>query len=68
MFLSSNNVLILHEKPPICYYARWPGYVQYRKVSKIRRTAYQNLNDSRLIMQLSVPNPLKQSVKPIMKM
>ena len=40
----------------------------YRKVSNIRRTKYQNLNDSRLILQLSVPNPLKPSVKSIMKM
>ena len=40
----------------------------YRKVSIIRRTKYQNLNDSRLILQLSVPNPLMPSVKSIMKM
>ena len=40
----------------------------YRKVSNIRCTKYQNLNDSRLILQLSVPNPLKPSVKSIMKM
>ena len=40
----------------------------YRKVSNIRRTKYQNLNDSRLVLQLSVPNPLKPSVKSIMKM
>ena len=43
-------------------------YQTYRKVSNIRRTKYQNLNDSRLILQLSVPNPLKPSVKSIMKM
>ena len=40
----------------------------YRKVSNIRRTKCQNLNDSRLVLQLSVPNPLKASVKSIMKM
>ena len=40
----------------------------YRKVSNIRRTKCQNLNDSRLVLQLSVPNPLKPSVKSIMKM
>ena len=40
----------------------------YHKVSNIRRTKYQNFNDSRLILQLSVPNPLKPSVKSIMKM
>ena len=40
----------------------------YRKVSNIRRTKCQNLNDSRLVLQLSIPNPLKPSVKSIMKM
>ena len=40
----------------------------YRKVSNIRRTKCQNLNDSRLVLQLSLPNPLKPSVKSIMKM
>ena len=39
----------------------------YRKVSNIRRTKYQNLNNSRLILQLSVANLLKPSVKSIMK-
>ena len=38
------------------------------KVSNIRRTKCQHLNDSRLVLQLSVPNPLKPSVKSIMKM
>ena len=41
---------------------------EYRKVSNIRRTKCQNLNYSRLVLQLSVPNPLKPSVKSIMKM
>ena len=40
----------------------------YRKVSSIRCTKSQNLNDSRLVLQLSVPNPLKPSFKSIMKM
>ena len=40
----------------------------YRQVSNIRRTKCQNLNDSRLVLQLSVPNPLKPSVKSMMKM
>ena len=42
--------------------------LKYRKASNIRRTKCQNLNDSRLFLQLSVPNPLKPSVKSIMKM
>ena len=40
----------------------------HRKVSDIRCTKCQNLNESHLILQLSVPNPLKPSVKSIMKM
>ena len=44
--------------------AHIPGTV----VSNIRRTKCQNLNDSRLVLHLSVPNPLMPSVKSIMKM
>ena len=40
----------------------------YRKVSNIRRTKSQNLNDSCLVLQLSLPNRLKPGVKSIMKM
>ena len=42
--------------------------LSYRKVSNIRHTKCQNLNDSRLLLQLSVPSPRKPSVKSIMKM
>ena len=38
------------------------------KISNIRHTQDQNLNDSRLIMQLALPNPLKPGVKSRMKM
>ena len=41
---------------------------KYRKISNIRRTQNQNLNDSRLIMQLHLPNPSKPVVKSRMKM
>ena len=41
---------------------------EYRKVSNIRRTKCQNLNDSRLVLQLPVPNPLKPSIKSIIQM
>ena len=44
------------------------GPKSYRKVSNIRRTKSQNLNASRLILQLSLPNPLKPGVKLRMKM
>ena len=44
------------------------AYKHYRKISNIRGTQNQNLNDSRLIMQLPLPNPLKPGVKSRMKM
>ena len=39
----------------------------YRKISNIRRTNSQNLNDSHLVLQSSLPNPLKPGVKSRMK-
>ena len=39
-----------------------------RKVFNTTRTKSQNLNDSRLVLQLSLTNPLKPDVKPRMKM
>ena len=44
----------------------WPQTI-YRKVCNIRLTNYQNWNVSRLILWLSLPNPLKAGVKLIMK-
>ena len=40
----------------------------YRKISNIICTKSQNLNDSYLILQLSLPNPLNSGVKSRMKM
>ena len=40
----------------------------YRKISNISRTKYQTLNDSSLVLQLSLPNLLKPGVKSKMKM
>ena len=40
----------------------------YRKISNISCTKSQNKNDSRLFLQLSLPNPLKPRVKLRMKM
>ena len=40
----------------------------YHKVSDIRHTKSQNLNDSHLILQLFLPNSLKSGVKSRMKM
>ena len=41
---------------------------QYRKTSSIIRTKSQNLNVSYLVLQLSLPNPLKPGVQLRMKM
>ena len=40
----------------------------YRKISNMRRTKSQNLNDYRLVLQLSLPNPLKPVITSRMKM
>ena len=48
--------------------ALWHQMGTYRKFSNIRRTKSQNLNASRLILYLSLPNPLKPDVKLSMKM
>ena len=40
----------------------------YRQISNIRHNKFQNLNLSRLILLLSLPNPLKQGIKLRMKM
>ena len=41
---------------------------EYRKISNTRRTKSQNLNDSRLVLQLYLPNQLKPGVKSRMQM
>ena len=51
------------------WYAGYPTFQgDYRKVSNIRRTKFQNLNDSHLVLKSSLPNPLKPGVKSRMKM
>ena len=42
--------------------------VVIRKTSSISRTKYQNLNVSHIVLQLSLPNPLKPNVQLRMKM
>ena len=42
--------------------------INYRKISNIRRTKLQNLNDRRLVLQLPFDNPFKPCVKLRMKM
>ena len=41
----------------------WCTLDTYRKISNIRRTKFQNLNVSHLVLQLSLPNPWKPGVK-----
>ena len=43
-------------------------YSKYPKISNIRRTEFQTLNVSRLVLQLSLHNPMKPGVKARMKM
>ena len=43
-------------------------YKNYRKTSDVSRTNSQNLNDSPLVVQMLLPNPLKPGVKSRMKM
>ena len=43
-------------------------YLTYRKISNIRRNKSPNLNASRLVVQFSLPNPMKPGVKSRMKM
>ena len=42
--------------------------ISYRQISNIRRTKSQTLNASCLVLQLSLPNPLKPGIKSRMKM
>ena len=60
-------MLAQFEQPPQGY-TEMTKYMMYRKVSTIRRTKSQNLNDSPLVLRSSLSNPLKPGVKSRMKM
>ena len=47
---------------------KYKQYNIYRKISNIRRTKSTNLNATRLVLQLSLPSPMKPGVKSRMKM
>ena len=47
---------------------QYPMWVNYHKISNISCTKSKNLNDSHLVLQSSLPNPLKPGVKSRMKM
>ena len=62
------------EQPISCLLITWwwkePWHQQqsYRQVSNIRCTKSQHFKDSRTVLRLSLPNPLKPDVKSRMKM
>ena len=47
---------------------KFTGIYIYPELSNIRRTQPQNINVSRLVLKLSLPNPLKPGVKFRMEM
>ena len=44
------------------------GLYNYRKISNIRRTKFQNLTDCHLVLQLPLPKPFKPGIESRMKM
>ena len=60
-----------HNKMIRCHVVAWLWHSKsesYRKISNIRRMKSPNLNVSSLVLQLSLPNPMKPGVKSRMKM
>ena len=55
----TDNVTVRH--------ADWTRYI-YRKLSNISPTQFQNFNVSRLVLRLSLPNPLTHGVESRKKM
>ena len=62
------RVRIIRFPPFKCMCLHHDRSVVYRQLSNIRRTQSQNINGSRLVLQLSLPNPLKPGVNLRMKM
>ena len=60
--------MVQHSVAWVMYHNSVPLFGIYRKISNIRRTKSPNLNVSRLVFQLSLPNPMKPGVKSRMKM
>ena len=57
-------VIVLNPLAP----GRFESNFRYRQVSNIRHTESQNLSISLLVLQLSLPNPLKPGVRARIKM
>ena len=66
-FLMSWKLDICFHKPVDSFYIS-PQNDKYCQISNISRTTSQNWNLSRLVLQLSLLNPLEAGVKSIMKM
>ena len=47
----------------VCIWYSNHCHAKYRKISNISRTKSSNVNVSRLVLQLSLPNPMKPGVK-----
>ena len=65
------SLVIYRSHKPLCndytfFYTNWKW--NYRKFSNIRRTKSPNLNVPRIVLKLSLPNPMKSGVKSRMKM
>ena len=54
--------------PEVCFIIGPLEMCKYRKISNIRCTKSQNCNVSHLVLQLSLPIPLKPGIKSKIKM
>ena len=63
-----DNTVPADAKTPLCTSTSAGTVLTYPQTSNIRDTKSQKLNISRLVLQLSLPNPLKPGVKSRMKM
>ena len=64
--ISNGDIIILHEAIDV-WDQQFQMFVlhaieEYRQVSNISRTKSQHLKDSRTVLRLSLPNPLKPDV------
>ena len=73
LFQQQNQLCLNYSKR--VWYTQWLfhswneyGWIYYRKISNIRCTKFPNFNVSCLVLQLSLPNPMKPGVKSRMKM
>ena len=57
VFLEENQGCIAHDKPSRLSHSK------YHKTSNVRRTQSESLTIPRLVLQLSMPNPLKPNIK-----